>query len=318
MNEIKQNWNLDELRQLYSLPIMDLINKGHAVLNRWHPKNEIQLCSLISIKTGGCPEDCKYCSQSAHYKTAVKPEPLMKVDEVVSFAKKRIAEGATRICFGAAIREVKNNHLFSQALKMVEEIKALGTEVCCCLGMLNKEQAEKLKEAGLTAYNHNLDTSETFYPKIITTRKYQDRLDTLTACEEAGLSVCCGGILGLGESIEDRLEMIRTIANRTPQPSSVPINLLVANPGTPLESSSPIDLIEWIKAIAIARIALPKSKIRLAAGREKLSEAEQLLCFMAGANSIFMGEKLLTCPNVKESKDRKMLEKMGLNRCFKP
>jgi biotin synthase len=272
------------------------------------------VCSLISIKTGGCSEDCKYCAQSSRYQTSVLAQPLMQHEEVLHEAKKAVKRGATRICLGAAWREVRDSKQFDEILRMVKDITHLGVEVCCTLGMLKHHQAQKLKKAGLYAYNHNLDSSEKFYRTIITTRTYQDRLNTLDVVEEAGLSVCCGGILGMGEELVDRLELLLTLCRRNPHPESVPINRLTQIPGTPLENQPQISFWEILRIIAVARIVLPKTMIRLSCGRVNMSFEEQALCFLAGANSIFAGEKLLTVANTSSDQDEEMFQLLGLEK----
>lgn len=311
---IRHNWSLKELEELYQKPLLELISQSHLVHTRFHVVGEIQICSLLSIKTGGCPENCQYCPQSSHYTTTVSASPMMSYEKVLEEAKKAIEHGATRFCLGVAWREVREGKQWDAILKMVRGIADLGIEVCCTLGMLTKEQAEKLKEAGLYAYNHNLDTSKNFYPTIITTRTYQDRLNTLDAVEKTGLSVCCGGIIGMGETPCDRLELLLTLSQRDPHPESVPINKLVRIPGTPLENQPTISFWEIIRVIAIARIALPQSMVRLSCGRMEMSYVEQTLCFFAGANSIFMGEKLLTTGNNAIAEDQKMFEVLGLKK----
>lgn len=312
--EIRHDHTLEELKELYDLPLMQLISKAHHIHVKFHDPAEIQMCNLISIKTGGCPEDCKYCSQSSRYKTFVTAQPLMEYDEVMHDAKKAVTKGATRICLVASGREVRDNKQFEDVLQMTKGVSALGVEVCCCLGMIKAPQVARLKEAGAYAYNHNLDTSEKFYSSITTTRKYQDRLDTLEAVEKTGLSVCCGGILGMGEETEDRLELLLTLSRRNPHPESVPLNRLTPIPGTPLENQAKISGWELIRAVAVARIIMPQAMIRLSSGRLEMSYEEQALCFMAGANSIHMGEKLLTVANKAFDKDEEMFRILGLKK----
>ena len=280
----------------------------------------MQLCTLLSIKTGGCPEDCSYCPQAARYNTGLEKEKLLDLDIVMQKAKEAKENGSSRFCMGAAFREVKDNNDFERILKMVSNVKELGMEACCTLGMLTDVQAKRLKEAGLTAYNHNLDTSEDHYDSIIKTRKYQDRLNTIQHVADAGISVCSGGIIGLGESIKDRLKLIETLANLTPQPESVPINTLVPVKGTPLENQEKVDTFDWIRMVAIARIALPKAKIRLSAGRLTIPKEAQAMAFMAGANSIFTGEKLLTTHNPAADVDKELLKTLQLktNKVLEP
>jgi len=273
---------------------------------------EVQLCSLLSIKTGGCPEDCAYCPQSARYPTGVKAERLMETGDVLDAARDARAAGATRFCMGAAWREVKDGPHFDRVLAMVRGVRALGMEACVTLGMVTPDQARRLKEAGLSAYNHNLDTSPEFYAEIISTRDYDDRLRTLAAVRAAGISVCSGGILGMGESVDDRCQLLRTLANQEVHPESVPINALVAVPGTPLEHQKPVSPVEMVRAIATARILMPAAMVRLSAGRLQMSQEAQLLCMMAGANSLFFGEKLLTTGNPEYAADMALLEGAGL------
>lgn len=311
---IRQNWTLEELQELYALPLLDLISKAHLLHKEYHPLSEVQVCGLISIKTGGCPEDCKYCAQSSRYQTSVSAQPMMQYEEVLKEAKKAIERGASRVCLGAAWREVRDSKQFEEVLQMVKGIAELGVEVCCTLGLLNASQAKRLKEAGLYAYNHNLDSSEKFYKTIITTRTYQDRLNTLDIVQKAHLSVCCGGILGMGEEPVDRLELLLTLAQRNPHPESVPINQLSQMPGTPLESQPKLSVWEVVRLIAVARLVMPKAMIRLSCGRIEMSYAEQALCFFAGANSLFSGEKLLTVANTPIDKDEEMFQLLGLKR----
>lgn len=305
---ITKSITITELEQLHSMPLLDLVFKAAAIHRDHHNSNEMQLCTLLSIKTGGCPEDCSYCPQAARYNTGLEREKLLDLDVVLAKAKAAKENGSSRFCMGAAFREIKDNQDFEEILKMVSSVKDLGMEACCTLGMLTESQAKRLKEAGLTAYNHNLDTSEEHYSKIIQTRTYQDRLTTIQNVMNAGISVCCGGIIGLGESTLDRLKLIETLANLSPQPESVPINTLVPVPGTPLENQESVDTFDWIKMIAIARIALPKAKIRLSAGRLSIPKEAQAMAFMAGANSIFSGEKLLTTNNPSNQIDNDLLE----------
>ncbi len=300
------------------MPLMELISKAHLEHLKFHQIGEVQMCHLISIKTGGCQEDCKYCAQSSRYQTGVKAQPLMDYEEVIQDAQKAIASGACRICLGAAIRQVRDNKQFEEILKMVKGISNLGVEVCCTLGMLKESQAKRLKEAGLYAYNHNLDTSENFYSNIITTRSYQDRLNTLDVVQQSGLSVCCGGILGMGESIQDRLELLLTLSTRHPHPDSVPINQLSAIAGTPLQDQTKVDVFEVVRIVAIARILMPKAMVRMSCGRGDMPFESQALCFFAGANSIFLGEKLLTVANTPLDRDQEMFAVLGLRskKCF--
>lgn len=311
---IRHDWTLEELKKLYALPLYELISKSHLLHSQFHEGGEVQICSLISIKTGGCPEDCKYCAQSSRYQTSVSAEPMMQYEVVLNEAKKAIKRGATRICLGAAWREVRDSKQFEEVLQMVKGITSLGVEVCCTLGMLKESQAQRLKEAGLYAYNHNLDSSEKFYKTIITTRTYQDRLNTLAIVEKANLSVCCGGILGMGEEPIDRLELLLTLCRRNPHPESVPINRLTQIPGTPLENQPKFSFWEMVRVIAIARLVMPKAMIRLSSERIEMSYEQQFLCFFAGANSIFAGEKLLTVANTPIDKDEEMFQLLGLKK----
>ncbi|MDN3508790.1 MAG: biotin synthase BioB [Candidatus Neptunochlamydia sp.] len=310
----RSDWTLEELQSLHSRPLLELAMDAMGIHKKHHKIGEIQVCHLISIKTGGCSEDCSYCAQSSRYQTNVKAEPMMKYDEVISAAKKAVARGATRVCLGAAWRGVRDSRQFDETLRMVKGIADLGIEVCCTLGLLNKPQAEKLKQAGLYAYNHNLDSSERFYQTIITTRSYQDRLRTLDVVEKSGISVCSGGIIGMGETKEDRLELLITLARRNPHPESVPINLLSPISGTPLENQPKLSSWELLRMVAIARILMPRSMIRLSAGRIELSHQEQALCFLSGANSIFSGEKLLTVGNTSADLDEEMFNLLGLKK----
>lgn len=310
--EIRHDWTKEEIREIYDMPFMDLIHRAGTVKRLYHDPNEVQLCHLISIKTGGCPEDCKYCPQSAKHQTYVTPQAMMEMDEVIEGAKNAKEHGVTRVCLGAAWRSVRDSPQFDKVLGMVKEITEMGLEVCTCLGMLNAEQANRLAEAGLYAYNHNVDTSPEYYDKIITTRTFQDRLDTLENVEAAGIGVCCGGIIGMGESTEDRVSMLYVLSTRPKHPESVPINMLISIKGTALENKDPVSIWDMVRMIATARIIMPKSIIRLSAGREGKSFAEQALCFMAGANSIFVGDKLLTTPNPQFHEDAEMLKVLDL------
>jgi biotin synthase len=307
-------YTLREVRAIHDLPLPELMYRAQTVHREHHDPGEVQLCTLLSVKTGGCPEDCGYCPQSSKYDTDVTPARMMKAPEVLEAAARAKAAGATRFCMGAAWREVKDGPAFDDVLEMVRGVRGMDMEACCTLGMLNESQAARLAEAGLTAYNHNLDTSKTFYGKIISTRTYEDRLTTLANVRKAGITVCAGGIIGMGESLDDRAGMLMTLANLDPQPESVPINALVATPGTPLADRPPVDPVEFVRMIATTRILMPKSKVRLSAGRLTLSRESQLLCFLAGANSIFYGEKLLTTGNPDVETDRALLREAG----FKP
>jgi biotin synthase len=310
--EDRHDWTLPEVRAIHDLPLLELVYRAQTVHRATFGEPEVQLCSLLSIKTGGCPEDCAYCPQAARYHTGVKAERLMETGDVLDAARQARAAGATRFCMGAAWREVKDGPQFDRVLAMVRGVRALGMEACVTLGMLTPDQARRLKEAGLSAYNHNLDTSPEFYGEIISTRDYDDRLRTLAAVRGAGISVCSGGILGMGESLDDRCELLRTLANQEVHPESVPINALVAVPGTPLEKRDPISPVEMVRAIATARILMPRAMVRLSAGRMQMSQEAQLLCMMAGANSLFFGEKLLTTGNPEYAADMALLEGAGL------
>jgi biotin synthase len=310
----RHDWTIEELREIYDLPLLELISKSNHIHVQIHQPSEIQVCSLISIKTGGCPEDCKYCAQSSRYQTPVSAQPMMSITEVLNEAKRAIGRGATRVCLGAAWREVRDSKQFEDVLQMIKQITDMGVEVCCTLGMLKEHQAARLKEAGLYAYNHNLDTSEQFYTSITTTRTYQERLATLDVVQQANLSVCCGGILGMGESSMDRLNLLLTLCRRNPHPESVPVNRLSPISGTPLENQSQISIWEIIRVIAVARIVMPKAMIRLSAGRIESSFEEQTLCFLAGANSIFAGEKLLTVTNTPVDRDEEMFHLLSLKK----
>ena len=310
--EIRHDWTRDEIRKIHWLPLPELIFRAQLAHREFHNPDEVQLCRLLSIKTGGCPEDCKYCSQSAHYDAGVTREPLMNPRDVLAAAHRAKAEGATRFCMGAAWRQVSDGKDFDRVLEMVRGVSALGMEVCCTLGMLTESQAQRLKEAGLSAYNHNLDTSPEFYGQIVTTRVYDDRLQTIAHVRKAGITVCCGGILGMGESDEDRISLLEQLARLEPHPESVPINMLVPNEGTPLGNAGELDPLVMVRMIATARILMPASRVRLAAGRRGLSQEAVALCFLAGANSIFTGEKLLTTPNPSADSDHRMLETLGM------
>jgi len=301
-----------DVRALYDRPLLALIDEARAVHLRHHPRAEVQLCTLLSVKTGGCPEDCAYCSQSSRYETQVGAEKMLDVGEVLESARRARELGATRFCMGAAWREVKDGPAFDKVLEMVRGVKALGLEACTTLGMITSSQADRLKEAGLDAYNHNLDTSRENYRSIVSTRSFDARLETLENVRRAGITVCSGGIIGMGESADDRCEMLRTLANLDPQPESVPINALVAIPGTPLEARPPVDPIDMVRMIAVARILMPRSRVRLSAGRTGLSREAQVLCMLAGANSIFYGDRLLTTPNPGQDDDRSLLRDAGV------
>lgn len=312
LNVIIMTQTLEEVRALYNRPLLDLIYDAASAHRANHDHHEMQMCTLLSIKTGGCMEDCKYCSQSIHNNADLEKEILMKTDEVLAQARAAKESGSTRFCMGAAWPRVLDGRAFDRVCDMVRGVSEMGMEACCTLGMLTEDQAMKLKEAGLTAYNHNLDTSEEFYDKIITTRTYQDRLDTLANVAKAGISACCGGILGLGESEEDRISLLHTLSNLDPQPESVPINMLVPVEGTPLAKVAPLDIFEWIRCIAVARILMPKAMVRLSAGRLEISKEAQAMAFMAGANAIFTGEKLLTTANPEADFDMQLLDELGM------
>jgi biotin synthase len=311
-NEIRNNWTREEIAGIYNSPVLELMYRAASVHRQYHDPSEVQVCTLLSIKTGGCPEDCAYCPQAARYHTDVKVHKLMEPKEVLDAAMKAKEAGSTRFCMGAAWREVRDNKDFDKVLEMVKGVSTMGMEVCCTLGMLTEEQANKLKEAGLYAYNHNLDTSEENYDKIITTRTYKDRLDTLENVRNAKISVCSGGIIGMGESHGDRIGMLYTLATLPEHPESVPVNALVPVEGTPLEDQPRVSIWEMVRMIATARIIMPKAMVRLSAGRVMMTVEEQALCFLAGANSIFAGEKLLTTPNPEEDKDKQMFQVLNL------
>jgi len=301
-----------EVASIYRLPLTELLFRAQTVHHEFHPGDRVQTCQLISIKTGGCPEDCAYCPQSAHYDADVERQGLLDPDHVIGVARQAAERGVTRFCMGAAWRQAPEGREFESVLTMVRGVSSLGMEVCCTLGMLTESQAARLKEAGLTAYNHNLDTSPEFYGSIITTRVYAERLATLAAVRKAGITLCCGGILGMGEREEDRVGLLHQLAIIQPHPESVPINMLVRVAGTPLASMPALDPLEMVRAIATARILMPASRVRLAAGRKQLSQEAVALCFVAGANSIFVGEKLLTTPNPGPHEDEQLLESLGL------
>ena len=312
MNMIRTDWTIEEIAAVYHRPLLDLIYDAATVHRHNNAYGEVQISALISIKTGNCPEDCSYCPQSVRYHTDVSPEALMGVEEVLASARAAKARGASRLCMGAAWREVRDGKDFDRVLEMVRAVNDTGMEVCCTLGMLSAVQAQKLKDAGLYAYNHNVDTSAGYYESIITTRSYDDRLRTLEHVREAGITVCCGGIIGMGESEHDRIAMLHTLATQPRHPESVPINALVPVEGTPLAGTKRVSVWEMVRMIATARIVMPKSVVRLSAGRLEMSMPEQALCFMAGANSIFAGDKLLTTPNPAFDCDMQMFAILGL------
>ena len=306
--------NFEKLNGLYHRPLFALISQSRAVhLEHWRGES-VQRCSLLSIKTGGCSEDCAYCAQSAHYTTGVEREDLLPLERILSTAKQARAQGATRFCMGAAWRGVRDGtDKFERVLETVREVSQLGMEVCVTLGEIGDNEAAKLKAAGVTAYNHNIDTSPDFYPRIVSTHTFQDRVDTIRAVQRSGMSVCSGGIIGMGESADDRLRMLEVLSEFDPQPESVPINCLMAMPGTPLADAAPVDIFELVRLIAVARIAIPRARVRLAAGRTRITREGQALCFFAGANSIFFGDKLLTAENPAATADVKLLRELGLN-----
>jgi biotin synthase len=316
MDGCRSDWQTAEVQAIYDQPLLDLVAQAAAVHRQYHAHRDIQVCKLISIKTGGCPEDCGYCAQSAHYETGIAPQPLMSVAEVAAIAQRAQAQGVSRVCLGAAWREARPGKAFDQVLDMIRQITALGLEVCCTLGMLTETQAQRLSEAGLYAYNHNLDTSRRYYPYIVTTRTYDDRLQTLMRVRQTPITLCCGGILGLGETHQDRIELLTTLATLHPHPESVPINILSRVAGTPLATQAPVPFWDVLRVVATARILMPKSDIRLAAGRAHLNPTEQALAFLAGVNSIFSSDdgQMLTrttpCPSYQQ--DQELLQQLGL------
>ncbi|MGJ8669573.1 MAG: biotin synthase BioB [Oceanococcus sp.] len=311
MAELRHDWRIEEVRALFELPFNDLVFQAQSIHREHFDANEVQLSTLLNIKSGACPEDCAYCPQSVRHNTGMDVEPLMQVDDVRSAAERAKAAGATRFCMGAAWRSPKDRDIVAVA-KMIKAVRELGMETCMTLGMLTDEQAAQLRDAGLDYYNHNVDTSPEYYEKIITTRTYQDRLDTLESVRNAGMKVCCGGIVGMGEQETDRAEMLRTLANLPQQPESVPINQLVKVSGTPLDKADDISSFDFIRTIAVARIMMPKSMVRLSAGRSSMAPAVQSLCFLAGANSIFYGDKLLTTGNPDHEADQALLDELGM------
>lgn len=313
MSELRHDWSREEARALYDLPLFELVDRARAVHTRHHQDGQVQLCALLSVKTGGCPEDCAYCPQSAHYDTGVGREAMLSVENVLLAAQQARAQGATRFCMGAAWREVRDGEQFDSILAMVSGVKRLGLEACCTLGMLKPHQAERLKAAGLDAYNHNIDTSPAMYKSIVSTRSQDQRFETLRAVRAAGITVCSGGIIGMGESVDDRCAMLVELAALNPQPESVPINALVRVPGTPLEHATPVDPLEFVRMVATARIMMPLARVRLSAGRSELGREAQLLCLYAGANSIFYGEKLLTTKNPDAAEDQELIRRAGLS-----
>lgn len=311
---IRNDWTLEEINQIYHQPLLDLVYQAATVHRNWHPASEVQVCTLLSVKTGGCPEDCSYCGQAARYHTDIKVKALMSKEEVISCAQRAKEAGSSRFCMAAAWREVRDNKDFDRILEMVEGVNDLGLEVCCTLGMLTEAQAVRLQEAGLYAYNHNLDSSESYYDEIISTRTYGDRLNTIKNVRKAGITVCSGGIIGLGETHQDRIGMLLTLATMPKHPESVPVNALARVKGTPLADLPKIDTWEMVRMIATARILMPASVVRLSAGRAEMNEEEQAWCFMAGANSIFTSESetLLVTPNPGLKQDQKMFSNLGL------
>jgi biotin synthase len=307
----RTDWTRNEVAALFALPFNDLLFQAHSVHRQWHDPNRIQASTLLSIKTGGCPEDCSYCPQSAHFDTPVAATKLMDTAPVIEAARHAKAAGATRFCMGAAWRSPKERDM-PALTHMIAEVKALGLETCMTLGMLSEPQAEALHSAGLDYYNHNLDSSEQFYPEIITTRTYQDRLDTLEHVRASGMKTCCGGIVGMGETRDDRIDFLHTLATLPAHPESVPVNLLVQVEGTPLDGTEALDTLEFVRSIAVARLLMPASYVRLSAGREQMDDSTQALCFFAGANSIFFGEKLLTTANPGQHADMALLERLGI------
>lgn len=312
MTEIRNNWTKEEIAEIYHSPLLDLVYRAATIHRENKDYSEVQISSLLSIKTGGCPEDCSYCPQAARYHTDLEVQALMSVEQVTGAAKKAKNAGASRLCMGAAWREVRDNRDFDKVIEMVSSVNALDMEVCCTLGMLTESQAQRLAEAGLYAYNHNLDTSEEDYKRIITTRTYDDRLNTIDNVRKAKLTVCSGGIIGLGESVEDRISMLKTLSTMSKHPESVPVNALVPVKGTPLADQPRVSVWEMVRMIATARIIMPKTVVRLSAGRTEMSMTDQAFCFMAGANSIFAGDKLLTTPNPSFNEDMQMFELLGL------
>ena len=313
-NETRHDWTKEEIEKIYHQPLLDLVYHASKKHREWHNAREVQVCTLLSVKTGGCPEDCSYCGQAARYHTDIKVEALLPTATVLAHAKKAKEAGSSRFCMAAAWREVRNNRDFDRIIEMVKGVNELGLEVCCTLGMLTEEQAIRLQEAGLHAYNHNLDTSEAYYDEIISTRKFDNRVNTIQNVRKAGITVCSGGIIGLGETHQDRISMLLTLATMSKHPESVPVNALARVKGTPLENNPKVDIWDMVRMIATARIVMPSSVVRLSAGRIEMTEVEQAWCFMAGANSIFTGERetLLVTPNPGVTEDMKMFENLGL------
>jgi len=311
MTDIRNNWTHDEVKEIYNLPLLDLVNRASNIHRKYHDSTKMNMNTLISVRTGACSQDCKYCAQSARYNTHVKPEKL-SLEQVVEDAKVAKANGVKRVCLSSAGRDGNRDDRFNEMAEMITEVKKLGLEVCCTIGMINKDKAKKLAGLGITAVNHNLDTSERHYPNITSTRTYAERLETLANLQEAGISYCSGGILGMGEDDEDRIEMLRTLSNQEKHPYNVPLNSLVPVEGTPFYGKDIIDIFEMVRAVATARVLMPKAVIAFAAGRTHYSKEGQALCFMAGANSIFFGNKLLTVDNVEINEDQALLEKLGM------
>ena len=311
-SDLRYEWTIAEIESIYSLPLPELIFQAQLSHRKFHQADQIQGCVLLSVKTGGCPEDCAYCPQSARYDTGIESTPLLSVDETLAAAASAREQGATRFCMGAAWRDAPHDARFEEILEMVRGVRGMGMEACCTLGMLTQDQANQLAEAGLTAYNHNLDTGPELYGSIITTRAYEDRLQTLERVRRAGVTICCGGIIGMGEDRESRCRLLAQLATQRPHPESVPINMLVRVAGTPLANETEIDALELVRTIATARILMPASIVRMSAGRLSLSDEAQALCFLAGANSIFMGEKLLTTPNPDSNDDHALLDRLGM------
>jgi len=311
-SDLRYEWTVSEIESIYSLPLSELIFQAQLSHRKFHQPDQIQGCVLLSVKTGGCPEDCAYCPQSARYDTGVESTPLLTVEETLAAAASARSQGATRFCMGAAWRDAPHDPRFEQILEMVRGVRSLGMEACCTLGMLTQDQANLLAEAGLTAYNHNLDSGPEFYGSIITTRTYEDRLQTLDRVRRAGVTICCGGIIGMGEDRASRCQLLEQLATQRPHPESVPINMLVRVAGTPLADETEIDALELVRTIATARILMPASIVRMSAGRLSLSDEAQALCFLAGANSIFMGDKLLTTPNPESDRDHALLRRLGM------
>ncbi|HEY0297877.1 MAG TPA: biotin synthase BioB [Arachidicoccus sp.] len=309
---IKTNWTKEEIVAIYNKPLLELVYEAASVHRQYHDPNKIQISSLISIKTGGCPEDCGYCPQAARYHTNIKMNELLPVSQVKAQALRAKQHGISRVCLGAAWRNVKDGEEFDQVLDMVRTVTKLDMEVCCTLGMLTENQAKRLEEAGLYAYNHNIDSSEDYYKEVISTRGFEDRLQTIDNVRKTSITICSGGIIGMGEEVDDRCDMLRILANMTPQPESVPINALVAVEGTPMEEQQPVSIFEMVRMVATARIVIPRTQVRLSAGRTSMSQEGQTMCFLAGASSIFAGDKLLTTPNPDINEDKKLFDELGI------